>query len=103
MSLKDWALALVACTALIASVAGALEYFAKDSDLVLVQLRLEQKILADERSQVQQRIWQLDDRNQARACNEYPNEVDKCECRLLRLRLEALKAELVPGYGAMTK
>ena len=32
-------------------------HFAKEADLQMVQLRLEQKILTDERSQVQQRIW----------------------------------------------
>ena len=94
MSPKDWILCLVACTALVASVAGAIEYFAKDADLVLVQLRLDQKIKADERYQTQQRLWQLDDRNMAQTCDEYQNEADKAECRLLKLRLEILNQEL---------
>ena len=95
--------ALVILFTLIGGVVGFEYHYAKSADLVLVQLRLDQKIKADERYQTQQRLWQLDDRNRAQTCNEYPNKVDKCECRLLRLRLEALKAELVPGYGAMTK
>ena len=86
--------ALVILFTLIGGVVGFEYHYAKDSDLVLVQLRLDQKIKADERYQTQQRLWQLEDRNQAQNCDEYQNEADKAECRLLKLRLEILNQEL---------
>ena len=86
--------ALVILFTLIGGVVGFEYHYAKDADLVLVQLRLDQKIKADERYQTQQRLWQLDDRNRAQTCDEYQNGPDKAECRLLKLRLEILNHEL---------
>lgn len=94
MTLKDGILAAVAVTVLMGSAVTAVEYFAKDADLALVAQRLEQKIQSDQMWQVQQRLWQLEDRNQARECDQYRNEPDKSECRLLKLKLEILKQEL---------
>ncbi len=48
--------------ALIGASLGAVEYFAKASELQLVSLRLDQKINQDRCDWVQQRIWALDDR-----------------------------------------
>ena len=48
--------------ALIGVSLGAVEYFAKASELQLVSLRLDQKISQDRCDWVQQRIWALDDR-----------------------------------------
>ncbi len=48
--------------ALIGVSLGAVEYFAKASELQLVSLRLDQKINQDRCDWVQQRIWALDDR-----------------------------------------
>ena len=94
MNPKDWVLLAVAVTVLMGSAVAAVEYFAKDAELALVAGRLDQKIQSDQMWQVQQRLWQLEDRNQARDCNDYRNEPDKCECRMLKLRLEILKEEL---------
>jgi hypothetical protein len=94
MTAKDWVLLAVAMTVLMGSTVTAVEYFAKDADLVLVAQRLEQKIQSDQMWQVQQRLWQLEDRNQARECDQYRNEADKGECRMLKLRVEILKEEL---------
>ena len=57
---------LVAIGAFILTLVGgtvaAVDYFAKSSELQLVSMRLEQKIKSDKVWQIQQQIWQLEDR-----------------------------------------
>jgi len=90
----NWIQSGIALTTLVAAVGGGVTYFAKDSDLKLVDMRLEQKIKADERYQTQQRLWQLQDRYTTTDCSKFTNDCDKAECRLLKLRLEILNNEL---------
>lgn len=92
--MKNWVATAVAFTVLVGAIAGAVDYFAKDADLTMVAARLDQKIKSDQMFQTQQRIWQLEDRNQARDCEQFRNDADKAECRLLKLKLEILQREL---------
>lgn len=92
--MKNW-LGIIAVTlALFGSTAAGLDYFAKASDLELVAVRLEQKILADRQEDTQKRLWQLQDRNNGeRDCAAWTNEADRAECRLLKLKIELIKEE----------
>jgi hypothetical protein len=80
--------------AIIGIALGALSYFAKAEDLHLVEMRLESKIIADQIYQLQSRLWQIEDRNQAYGpdCSRWP-QLDRQEYRDLRTKLDDLKAK----------
>ena len=87
---------IVAVIAVLITLAGAFagvnSYFAKASDLQLVALRLDQKILNDRYKAVQERIWNLEDRY-GELCKTAPPEV-KSEYRKLQLELKELERAL---------
>jgi hypothetical protein len=60
--LKNWAGILVLTFALFGGVYGAMKVFATNERVDLVQLRLEQKIQADQAWELQRQIHQLEDR-----------------------------------------
>lgn len=88
MSKKDFIEYTVALVALIGAIIGANSYLAKASDVELVSMRLEQKIVSDATMQVETRKWQLLDRYSARDCNEIKNEKDREECRTLEQKVK---------------
>jgi len=91
MNLKDHLQTIIAGAAVIGIVAGGITYFAKASDLELVELRLEQKIASDAILQINQQIWQLEDRHGGKPCAEWESQRDRDQYRMLKLKLETLK------------
>ena len=89
--LKDYLGIIVAFAAVVGIVLGALNYFAKASELQMVEMRLDQKIVADQVSQVQARIWTLEDRNQGKPCSDWKNQDEKNEYRKLQEQLRLLQ------------
>lgn len=67
--------------------------FAERNDVVLVEMRLEQKILTDRSSQIQQRMWKIEDRY-GLDLKDAPETV-KEEYRQLQDELDDLDKELV--------
>lgn len=76
--------------AILSIIFGTMNYFAKAEDLKLVELRLEQKIISDQLYQTQQRVWQLEDRNQGIDCSRW-RQSEKEEYRILKEQIELLK------------
>lgn len=69
---------------------GTLTYFAKASDLHLVEKRLDQKIRADEIYYLQRRLWQLYGYYKTEDCNQMPQP--SCdECRGIKARIRDLQ------------
>lgn len=81
---------VLAITALGAIIGGWVSfdgYVAKAQDLRLVELRLEKKILKDDRTRTQQQLWNLEDRYGPR-CGKGEKAVrDQCRDLLEQLRL----------------
>lgn len=90
MNRKEILEVIVAAFVLVGMVVGAVNYLAKASDLQLVEMRLDQKIVTDQIYQLQQRIWQLQDRNYG-PCANWTNQKDKDEYRKLQEEIETLK------------
>jgi predicted nucleic acid-binding Zn-ribbon protein len=88
---KDYLSVIIAFAAVVGLVLGAINYFAKAEDLQLVELRLDQKIMSDQVMQIQQRIWQLEDRYKGRPCSEWSDQADRDEYRKLQMRVDELK------------
>jgi hypothetical protein len=90
---KDYLGLIVAGVAVASIIIGGLQYFAKASDLKMVQLRLDQKIVFDQVMDVQKRIWTLEDRNReyGENCLSWPDDRDRVEYRELIDRLERLR------------
>jgi hypothetical protein len=83
--------AILTLTALIGGAFALNDYVAKDSDLKLVSMRLDEKIIKDRMNTLQERIWQL--QTYYRQYPPMPVEVEK-EIIMLQLEIEELKAEL---------
>jgi len=90
MNKKETIQIAVALTVFIGAIIGVNAHFAKASDLELVAMRLEQKIVSDASMQIEARKWQLLDRNTARDCSDIKNERDKDECRALEQKVREL-------------
>jgi len=90
--LKDYFGLIIAFAATIGIVLGAVNYFAKASDVELVQLRLEQKIVSDQQFSVQQQIWNLEDRNRQYGtdCSKWPDERDRRQYKELKAQYDQL-------------
>ena len=87
---KDLIQTAIAICTLIAITLGGMAYFAKADDLKLVELRLDQKIVNDQIMQLQNRLWQLEDRHDGAKCDQWPQSV-KEEHRKLRAEIDDLK------------
>ena len=81
----------IAIFVMVGMIIGALNYLAKASDLQMVAMRLDQKIVTDQIMQVQQRIWQLNDRNKGYPCTQWSDEKERTDYRKLNEDLEVLK------------
>jgi len=90
--LKDYLGLIIAFAGVVGIVLGALSYFATAEDLQLVQVRLEQKIVADQQFSVQQQIWALEERNLKHGadCSKWPDERDRKQYKELRAQYEML-------------
>ena len=87
--LKDNAETIVAILIIIAMTVGGIAYFAKASDLQLVEQRLEQKIQADQIYYLKQQLWQLYKKHQTKDCLKMP-EPDCDICKGMKTQLEQL-------------
>ena len=90
MKKKDIIGLVIAVFVMIGMIVGALNYLAKASDLQMVEMRLDQKIVGDQVFQLQERIWQLEDRNYG-PCSSWVNSEDKNTYRKLQEKIEMLK------------
>ena len=83
---------VIAFGVVVGMVLGALSYFATAEELQLVQVRLEQKIVADQQFTVQQQMWNLEERNHLHGadCSMWPEERDRRQYKELRGQLEML-------------
>lgn len=91
MKMKETIATLISLFVLGGFIWGGANYFAKASDLELVELRLDQKIRADTIQQMQQRAWQLEDRNGGGDESKWINQSDKDEYRKVKSNIEDLK------------
>ena len=91
MMLKEYLTTIIAGAAVVGIVSGGLSYFAKADDLKLVEMRLDQKIVSDQMSQIQGRVWQLEDRNQGKPCSDWKMQDEKDEYRKLQEQLKQLQ------------
>jgi hypothetical protein len=73
-------------------------YVAKAGDLRLVETRLEKKILKDDRTRTQERIWQLEDRNRIDCLNAERDVRSpfRDQCRTLIEQLRQYDEQLGP-------
>lgn len=94
MNFKVFLQTVVTIGVLIGMVVGGINYFASARDLQLVEVRLDQKIVSDQIMQVQNRIWQLEDRYKGTSCVNWPSSDDRMEYRRLKEQLEKLKDQL---------
>ena len=85
--------AVVVLITIVGGTVGAVDYFAKNTDLQLIEFRLEQKIQGDNILRIQERIWQLEDRYEGKDCSEWI-ATDREEYRSLKSQLELLKKEM---------
>lgn len=97
---KDLIQTVIAICTLIAIVFSGMAYFAKADDLRMVELRLDQKITNDQIMQLQNRLWQLEDRHDTKKCEEWPQSI-KEEHRKLKVEIDNLKQRqqklMIPG------
>ena len=84
---------------LVSASAGALTYFATASDVKLVAMRLDQKILADQINQIRQMMFALEDRNGGSDEAKWYNDYDRQQYRALKIQLE----QLIRRYEARLK
>ena len=91
--LKDYLGVIVTFAAVVGIVCGAMSYFAKASELELVQLRLEQKIVSDQVFDIQKQTWALEERNRQYGgdCSRWPDERDREQYRKLKAQLLELE------------
>lgn len=92
MEKKECLQIAVALIVITGAIVGFNAYYAKASDVELLSMRLEQKIVSDASMQTEARIWKLLDRNdEAKDCASIKNEKDREECRSLEQKLRELE------------
>ncbi len=91
--MKEIIQGVIAVGILLGMIMGGISYFATASDLKLVELRLEQKIVNDQVMQLKQRMWQLEDRNKSKEYINWKDERDKQEYRMLENTLQDLQKQ----------
>lgn len=87
--LKDNAETIVAILVIIAMTVGGIAFFAKASDLQLVEQRLDQKIKSDKIYQLKQQLWLLWKQHKTKNCLKMP-EPDDAICQGIVNELEQL-------------
>ncbi len=91
--IKECLATIIAFATVVAMVVGALSYFATASDLQLLEVRLDQKIISDQYFDTQRQIWMIEDRNRMYGPDPsfWPDERDVERYRELKLQLYELK------------
>ena len=91
MDKKEIIQTIIGVTVIIGAIVSATAYFAKADDVNLIAQRLEQKIVSDASYQMDQRKWQILNRNEkAKECTEIKDERDRDECRTLEKKIKEL-------------
>lgn len=97
--LKEWASTFITLAAAISVMIGAMAYFAKASELqalreevVLTQVRLDQKIVSDNVISTRNQIILLEERNiqYGPDCSKWPDERDRKQYKELKADYEEL-------------
>jgi len=70
---------------------GGIIHFAPASELKLVEMRLEQKIVGDQIIQMQERMYKIKDRHGGQPCDTWTDQNDKDEYRKLEQQIEQSK------------
>lgn len=91
-NLKKYLAIAVSILVLISAIVGANEYLAKASELELVSMRLDQKILNDRLYNLQNRVWAIEDRY-GKDVSKMPENV-RIEYRRLLREIEKIKRQL---------
>jgi hypothetical protein len=82
---------IIAFGVVVSMIIGGITYLAKASDLKMVEMRLDQKIVSDQVQQMQTRVWLLEDRNKGKPCSDWQSEDEKTEYRKLKEQLRLLE------------
>ena len=90
MKRKDIIEIIITVCVLVGMIVGGLNYLAKAADLQLVEMRLDQKITADQIMQLQQQTRWLENNNYG-PCTNWTNKRDKDEYQKLQEQIEILK------------
>ena len=96
--IREYLGTIIALATVAGLLAGGMAYFAKASELkevkeevVLTQLRLDQKIVSDQAFDVQKQVWALEERNRTYPdCREWPDDRDREQYRKLKVQLDDL-------------
>lgn len=106
--IKEYLSTIVILASAVAVAMGGLAYFAKASELqdlrdevVLTQVRLDQKIVSDQAYETQKQIWALEEKNTQYGsdCTRWPDERDRKQYKELKVQ----HGELVEQKKAMIK
>jgi hypothetical protein len=91
--LKEYCTTIIAIVGVLGLLGGGLAYFAKASDLEMVQLRLDQKIVTDQVLDVQRQLWAIEERNirHGSDCTKWPDERDRKQYKELKAQYEMLQ------------
>jgi peptidoglycan hydrolase CwlO-like protein len=98
MTFKDVLTCLVAVTVLTGSAIGATRYFAKQTQLCMLEMRFDQKQLWDRQKDIQSRMWQFE--NEYGAVDNMPRSMQleywklKDELKEVEYELDKLKREV---------
>jgi hypothetical protein len=97
--LKENLQVIIAFAAVVGLVISSMAYFAKASELealreevVLTQVRLDQKIVSDQAYETQKQIWAIEERNAKHGadCTRWPDERDRRQYKELKAQSEML-------------
>lgn len=82
---------VVALLVVVGMAYGATEYFAKASDLILVQASQRLHFTSHAVNEIQARIWNLEERNGSDNCYNWSNQKDRQEYLMLKEKIKKLK------------
>jgi len=89
--LKDNAETIVAILVMVGMIVGGLSYFATSEELILVDMRLEQKIVGDGIFNLTMQMTQLENKYNNTPCSTWNDYRDQQQYQRLKLQVEALK------------
>lgn len=101
--LKDNVETILTILVIIGMVVGGISYFAKDDDLKLVDLRLEQKIVSDGIFNLTMQMTQLEAKYGNRPCSTWNDYQDQQQYQRLKLQLDSLQKKQNAIINEQTK
>jgi hypothetical protein len=84
---------IIALAAVIGIVVGGMAYFARASELKMVEMRLDQKIVGDQLYETQKAVRDLEERNLKNTsdCSKWPDARDRESYKKLKVQEEELQ------------